>query len=109
MNFDPQLSTNTATILALTAAFMWGTWFISLKYLGDYPLDGYYVTLFSTSFVFVWTVGFLIDRGALLGNIADVFNRDPSRVLVTYVCGIIYVFGMRFSLTAGHFPMMERG
>lgn len=99
MNFDPQLSTGTATILALTAAFMWGTWFISLKYLGDYPLDGYFVTLFTTSFVFVWTVGLLIDRGALFQNIIDVWRQDPSRILVTYICGIIYVAGMRFSLT----------
>lgn len=99
MNFHPELSSGTATVLALTAAFMWGTWFISLKYLGDYPLDGYFITLFTTSFLFVWTVGILIDRGALFENIANVFAADPSRVLATYVCGMIYVVGMRFSLT----------
>lgn len=99
MNFHPELSSGTATILALTAAFMWGTWFISLKYLGDYPLDGYFITLFTTSFIFVWTVGILIDRSALFENIANVFAADPSRVLATFISGIIYVIGMRFSLT----------
>ncbi|HZQ07823.1 MAG TPA: hypothetical protein VFD70_14660 [Anaerolineae bacterium] len=99
MNFHPELSTGAAVFLALLAAFMWGTWFISLKYLGEYPLDGYFVTLFFTSFVFVWTVGFLIDRSALLANIRDVLNTDPMRVIATFVCGVIYVTGMRFQIT----------
>lgn len=99
MNFHPELSTGAAVFLALLAAFMWGTWFVSLKYLGDYPLDGYFITLFCTSFVFVWTVGFLIDRGALIGNISDVLRTDPIRVIATFICGVIYVAGMRFQVT----------
>ncbi len=98
MNFQPELSSTSATILALTAAFMWGTWFISLKYLGDYPLDGYFITLFTTSFVFVWTTSILIERDALFRNIAETFASDASRVIATVVCGIIYVTGMRFSI-----------
>ena len=70
MNFHPDLSSGEAIVLALTAAFMWGTWFISLKYLGDYPLDAYFVTLFTTSFLFVWTVGILIDAGHCFENLA---------------------------------------
>ncbi len=99
MNFNPQLSGGTAVVLALTAAFMWGTWAISLKYLGDYPIDGFYLTLFATSFVFVWAVGFLFDRAALVGNISAVWASEPIRVVATFVGGIIYVFGIRFSLT----------
>jgi hypothetical protein len=99
MNFNPQLSGGTAIVLALTAAFMWGTWAISLKHLGDYPIDGFYFTLFATSLIFVWGVGFLFDGAALLGNIATGWASDPARVLVTFVSGIIYVFGIRFSLT----------
>ncbi len=98
MNFSPELTTGAAVFLSLLAAFMWGTWFISLKYLGTYPVDGFYMTLFATSIVFVWTVGLLIDRGALLGNIRQVFAADPSRVTVTFLCGILYVIGIRISL-----------
>jgi glucose uptake protein GlcU len=71
---------------------------ISLKYLGDYPLDGFYVTQFITSFIFVWSVGFTLDGPALLGNIRQVYATDPSRVVVTLVCGVMYVIGMRLSL-----------
>lgn len=98
MNYIPDLSQGTAVFLVLFAASMWGTWFISLKHLGDYPIDGYYVTLFSTSIVFVWTVGFLIDGSALLINMQEVYAQDASRVLVPLICGGLYVAGMRISL-----------
>ena len=98
MNYVPNLSQGTAVFMVLFAASMWGTWFISLKHLGAYPIDGYYVTLFFTSVTFVWTVGFLIDRAALLTNIQQVYEQDASRVLVPLICGILYVTGMRITL-----------
>jgi hypothetical protein len=98
MNFNPELTTGPAVLMSLMAAFMWGTWFISLKYLKDYPLDGFYLTLFTTSIVFVWGVGFIIDGKALIGNISDVLAADPSRVWLTLLFGSLYVVGMRISL-----------
>ncbi|KAA3646711.1 MAG: hypothetical protein DWQ07_10930 [Chloroflexi bacterium] len=98
MNFVPDLSQGTAIFMVLFAASMWNTWFISLKYLGDYPIDGYYVTLFITSIIFVWSVGFILDGEALIGNMRDVFAVDPSRVIVPLVSGVMYVTGMRITL-----------
>jgi hypothetical protein len=98
MNFSPQLTTGTAVLMSLLAASMWGSWFISLKYLGKYPIDGFYVTLFSTSLVFVWTMGFVLDGDALIGNILEIWAVDSSRILLTLACGVLYVFGMRISL-----------
>jgi hypothetical protein len=99
MNFNPELSTGAAVFLSLLAAFFWGTWFISLKYLGSYPVDGFYLTLFATSLIFVWTVGIILDHEALLGNIRQVLAADPSRVTITLLCGVLYVIGIRLSLT----------
>ena len=98
MNFSPELTTTPAVIMSLMAAFMWGTWFISLKYLKNYPLDGYYLTLFATSIVFVWSVGFILDGKALIGNITNVYATDPSRIWLTLLFGILYVFGIRISI-----------
>lgn len=99
MNLHPELTGTSAIFLALVAAFMWGTWPVSLKYLGDYPIDGFFITLFTTSLVLVWAVGFLLDRSALVENIASVAASDPLRVIVTFVCGAIYVQGIRLGLT----------
>jgi hypothetical protein len=98
MNFSPEISSGIAVFMVLIAASMWGTWFISLKYLKDYPIDGFYLTLFTTSILFVWTVGFLLDGKALLQNMKDVFAADPSRIYVVLVSGVIYVIGMRVTL-----------
>ncbi len=100
MNLDPTLPSGLAVGMSLFAAFLWGTWFISLKYLDDYPVDGYLVTLFTTSLIFVWAAGFILDGSALTGNIAGVWQTDPARVWVTLACGVLYVIGMRLSMTA---------
>jgi hypothetical protein len=98
VNFSPDLSPGLAIFMVFFAASMWGTWFISLKYLKEYPIDGFYVTLFTTSIIFVWSVGFLFDRGALIQNMRDVWAVDPSRIYVTLICGSLYVIGMRVTL-----------
>ncbi len=98
MNFDPSMSTGTAVILGLIAASMWGTWAITLKYLGEYPLEGFYIFLFITSMVLVWGVGFILDGSALISNLVNVWKDDPSRIIITFLCGAIYVGGMQFSL-----------
>lgn len=98
MNFDPVLSMPMAIFLALLAPAMWGSWFISLKYLEKYPLEAFYITLFVTSMVLVWGAGFLLDGPALLGNISDIWLQDPSRIIVTILCGILYVIGIQLYL-----------
>ncbi len=98
MNYDPTIPTGLAVIMGLVAASMWGTWFISLKYLGKYPLEAFYITLFVTSMVLVWGVGFLLDGSALVGNMRDVWSVDPSRLIVIFICGMLYVAGMQLSL-----------
>jgi len=98
MNFDPTIPTGLAVIIGLVAASMWGTWFISLKYLGKYPLEAFYITLFTTSMILVWGVGFILDGSTLISNLRDVWQVDKSRLIVTFICGMLYVAGMQFSL-----------
>lgn len=98
MNFDPNIPFYLAIGMGLLAASMWGSWFIALKYLGDFPLEAFYITLFTSSMIVVFGVGLVFDGPALIGNIVDVWRIDPSRVIVTFICGMLYVLGMQFSL-----------
>jgi glucose uptake protein GlcU len=98
MNFDPNISTPIAVGLGLLAATMWGSWFIALKYLGQYPLEAFFITLFATSLVIVWGGGIIIDRKALFQNIIETWMADPSRITVTFICGMLYVPGILFTL-----------
>jgi hypothetical protein len=98
MNFNPALSTGAAVSMSLLAAFFWGSWFISLKYLGKYPIDGYYMTLFTTSLILVWAVAILFDRSALWSNLRGVYASDPARIYTTVLSGVLYVIGIRIQL-----------
>jgi hypothetical protein len=98
MNFDPNIPTYLAVGMGLLAASMWGSWFITLKYLGDYPLEAFYITLFSTSMVVVWGAGLIFDGPALFENFRTVWAQDPSKIYVTFLCGVLYVAGMQFTL-----------
>ena len=99
MNIAPDLTTGLAISMSLAAAFMWGSWFIAIKYLDDYPLEGFYVTLFATSVIFVWAIGFALDGPALVGNMRAVGSADPSRITVTLLCGALYVIGLQISVS----------
>lgn len=98
MNATPELSTSLAIFLTLFAAFLWGTWFISVKYLGDYPMDAYYITLFASALFFVWGVGLIVDGAALFKNMLDLLHAAPMKLWATFACGILYVLGMRLTL-----------
>ncbi len=98
MNMDPALPYGLAIFMGLLAPAMWGSWFITLKYLGDYPLEAFYITLFVTSMVLVWGLGFLLDGSAFIGNMQAVYAADPWRLYVTFLCGVLYVTGMQLSL-----------
>jgi glucose uptake protein GlcU len=99
LNIAPDLTTGLAVSMSLTAAFMWGSWFIAIKYLDDYPLEGFYITLFAASVIFVWAVGFALDGSSLLGNMHDIWAVDPSRITVTLLCGALYVIGLQISVS----------
>lgn len=98
MNLDPILSTPVAVFMALAAAMMWGTWFISLKHLDDYPVEAFYITLFATSLVVVWGAGMLLDGRALFSNIAEVFRISPMKIIGTLICGVLYASGLDLTL-----------
>ena len=98
MNFDPNISTPLAIGLGLLAAAMWGSWFIALKYLGDYPLEAFFITLFATSLIIVWGAGMIIDGKVLFQNITEIWMADRSRITVTFICGMLYVAGILFTL-----------
>lgn len=87
-----------AILVALTAAFMWGTWFISLKHLKDYPIEAFYMVMFTFSLVFVWGVSFLLEGREILENIRQIGAMYPSKIAFTLLGGMLYAAGVWVSL-----------
>jgi hypothetical protein len=98
LNFDPSIPNLLAITMGLIAAAMWGSWFVVLKHLDDYPLEAFYLTIFVFSMVIVWGAGLLLDGVNLWENINTVWQLDRSRIIVTFVCGILYVVGIQLTL-----------
>ena len=98
MNFDPTIPVLPATLMALFAASLWGTWFVSLKHLGDYPVAAYYLTLFSIALVFVWSVSLIIDGSAVFSDIRRLWSIHPSKIVVVGIAGALYAIGLNFSI-----------
>jgi hypothetical protein len=97
-SFDPHLTTNIAIYSTLFAAFLWGSWAVLIKHLKGYPVDGFFLTIFVFSLIFVWGVGFVVDRANLIWDIKAVYSADPLRLWVTLICGALYVGGLRLTL-----------
>ena len=98
MNVLNSLTGLPAILMALTAAVMWGTWFISLKHLKDYPVEAFYVVMFAFSLVFVWGVSFLLEGNGIIANIIAVGAQSPSKIIVTLFGGMLYAAGIWVSL-----------
>jgi len=98
LNFDPSIPNLLAISMGLIAAAMWGSWFVVLKHLDGYPLEAFYLTIFVFSMVIVWGVGLLLDGVNLWENIQTIWQLDRSRILVTFLCGILYVVGIQLTL-----------
>ena len=89
MNFDPQLSTQTAVSLALLASLLWGSWAIILKYTIKLPLEVFYLVLLSAALVFIWGLGFILDGNTLIESIGSTLGSDPARVILTLLGGFV--------------------
>lgn len=98
MQFLNTLSGLPAILTALTAAIMWGSWFVSLKYLKKYPIEAFYVVMFSFCLVFVWGVSFLLAGGDILANIGEIWRQYPAKILCTLLGGMLYAAGLWVSL-----------
>jgi len=98
MNFSPIISGPMAIFMAVAAASMWGTWFISLKHMPGYPIDAFYITLFTVSFLFVWSVGLIIDGRLIFVDIVRLWNINPFKLIIVFFGGVSYVVGMSLSL-----------
>ena len=92
--------TQEAAILGgLFNAFLWGSWAVVLKKLGNYPLDAFILGLYLIAFVCVWTIALLALGEALLSEITQVWRERPAVIIVALIAGGTFVIGVRITMT----------
>ncbi len=91
-----------AVFLILFASSLWGTWPIALKHLHGFPLDGFILTLFLSSWIFVWIVALIDTQGGVVAELEGVAHTHWSLLASTLAGGVMYQVGMRVWLFVIH-------
>ena len=88
-----------ALLGGLFNAFLWGSWAVFLKKLDGYPLDAFFVVLYISSFLLVWSIALIVLGEELFREFAQVWRERPAAIVVALVAGATFVIGVRITLT----------
>ena len=88
-----------AILGSLLNAFLWGSWAVVLKKLGNYPLDAFILGLYLFAFVCVWIIALLALGEELFNEITRVWRERPAVIVVALVAGGTFVIGVRITMT----------
>jgi len=91
-------STNTAIILTLFAASMWGSWMQVIKHRKNYPLSGIAFILYFFSFIMIWVVTFALAPSLLPDGIAATSAANSDVIPTILLGGAMMGLGMLISL-----------
>ena len=88
-----------AILGGLFNAFLWGSWAVVVKKLGNYPLDAFFLGLYIVSFAFVWILALVALGEELFREIAQVWRERPAVIIIALIAGGAFVIGVRITLT----------
>lgn len=88
-----------AILGGLFNAFLWGSWTVLIKKLGNYPMDAFFLGIYISAFVFVWTFVLVALGEALFQELAQVWREKPAIIIAALLAGGIFVSGVRITLT----------
>ena len=88
-----------ALLGGLFNAFLWGSWAIVLKKLDGYPIDAFFIALYVSSFVLVWSIALTVLGTELFSEIGQVWQKRPAVIIVALIAGATYVIAVRITLT----------
>lgn len=94
-----ELSQNTALIIVLAVAFLWGSWFQVVKHTGDYPIYAFLSWLYIFSLFIVWGSIAVLHKSMIPNGIINEIASDIPRTVLVLICGAVYAVGMQIQLT----------
>ena len=91
------ISLQSAILIELCTAFLWGSWFQLLKRIGKYPLPAFMIWLYVFSNIIVWGV-MLIFKGTFVPEgIIYWISAKPKLVAICLLGGAMFGIGMQVS------------
>ena len=91
-------SAGSAVFLTLLAAAMWGSWMQIVKHLGDYPVSGLSLFLYTFAFIFVWGLTFALSALLIPEGIKEAVKANLNIIPKILIGGGMMSLGMAVSL-----------
>lgn len=79
--------------------FLWGSWFQTVKHLGNFPVHAFISVMYGISVIIVWAAIGLLGKQMIPSGIFSEISSSPGLTLAILGCGIVFGIAMQMHLT----------
>lgn len=88
-----------AIVGTIFVTFLWGSWFQTVKHIGDFPVHAFISMMYGISVLIVWmAIAILGDRMIPTGVFYEIGSRKGLSLAIL-LCGIVFGIAMQLQLT----------
>ena len=93
------LSSTGALFVMFLVTLLWGSWFQSVKHIGNYPIVAFMRWVYIFSVPVIWVPILLLEKTMIPAGLVNELTADPLRTLFVLLCGCVFAIGMQLHLT----------
>lgn len=93
------LTTQVAIAGIIFVTFLWGSWFQTVKHLGNFPVHAFISIMYGISVIIVWAAIGLLGKQMIPSGIFAEIKSSPGLTLAILGCGIVFGIAMQMHLT----------
>lgn len=79
--------------------FLWGSWFQTVKYIGDFPVHSFISMMYGISVVIVWLSIAVLGKQMIPNGVFHEMGSRKGLTLAILICGIVFGIAMQLHLT----------
>jgi len=93
------LSSTGALFVMILVSLLWGSWFQSVKHIGNYPIVAFMRWVYIFSVPVIWVPILFLQKTMIPAGLVNELTADPLRTLFVLICGCFFAIGMQMHLT----------
>ncbi len=93
------MTSQIAIIGIIFVTFLWGSWFQTVKHLGNFPVHAFISLMYGISVIIVWISIALLGNQMIPNGFLEEVGSNPGLMLAIFACGIVFGIAMQLQLT----------
>ena len=93
------MTSQIAIIGIIFVTFLWGSWFQTVKHLGNFPVHAFISLMYGISVIIVWISIALLGNQMIPNGFLEEVGSNPGLMLAIFGCGIVFGIAMQLQLT----------